>query len=149
MKRILLLLAAGFASSSGKTKEFTEFARKFKIAFENEIDKANGTLVKYTVGHFYVSGFFRLPKGQLIYFALPDVRNWMPNRPDTFYGSMLWRTAENEKDFTGGKNRRIPLHDGMVEAIREQVFMDENQVSFLIIGDNKKVSRTGRIFFIG
>jgi hypothetical protein len=148
MKRILALLAFGFASSSGKTKEFTEFARKFKIAFENEIDKANGMLVSYSVGHFYVSGFFRLATGQLIYFALPDVRNWMANRPDTFYGSLLWRTATNEKDFTGGRNRKIQLHDGMVTAIENQAYMDEKKISFLVIGDNKKVKRSGILFII-
>ncbi len=149
MKRILALLAAGFVSSAGKTKQFTEFARKFKIAFENEIDKANGILITYTVGHFYVSGFFRVKTGQLIYFSLPDVRTWSATRPDTYYGSMLWRTAKDAKDFTGGTNRKVVLHDGMIEAITNQVYMDEKKISFLIIGDNKKVQDSGTIVFLG
>lgn len=140
MKRILSLLALRFVSSSGKTPEFLSFARKFKIAFDNEIDKYNGLLIEYYVGHFYVSGFFKLATGQLIYFSLPDVRTWQNNRPDTFYGSMLWRTVKNIKDFTGGKNRKVAIADGMVYAIENQITMDENQISFLVIGENKMVS---------
>ena len=143
MKRILALLALGFVSSSGKTPEFLSFARKFKIAFENEIDKYNGLLIEYNVGHFYVSGFFKLATGQLIYFSLPDVRTWQKNRPDTYYGSLLWRTAENVKDYTGGRNRKVAIADGMVKAIENQAYMDENQISFLVIGKNLRVKHSG------
>ncbi len=149
MKRILALLALGFVSSSRTTKQFSEFARKFKIVFENEIDKANAVLVAYTVGHFYVSGFFRLESGQLIYFSLPDVRNWQSRRPDTYYGSMLWRTVKGLNDFDGGKNRRAVLADGMVIDIANQMYQDENKIAFLVIGDNFRVKRSGNVYRMG
>lgn len=100
MEHIKALLQRGFQSSSGKTPEFTKFARLFKKHFTVELQSVGATLEKFNVGHFYLSGFFTL-NGQLFYFSISDVRMYAEHG---HWGSMLIRTAKHLKDFTGGTN---------------------------------------------
>lgn len=105
MKKILLLLALGFISDSGKTPEFLSFAKEFKKAIEQELQSVGAILTHYNIGHFFISGFFR-KDGNCFYFNLSDVR-------DGAHTKMYYRTAKDEKDYTGGQNRWITIEPGM------------------------------------
>lgn len=97
MKKTLTLLKHGFESSSGKTPEFMVFCRTFKSEFRKVLNELGCTKLECSNGHFYISGFFNSASGQLWYFNIGDVR-WMSEY------SILIRTAQHRKDFTGGQN---------------------------------------------
>lgn len=49
---------------------------------------------------YFISGFFTAPSGQLYYFSISDVR-YFP------YKQILYRTAKNYSDYTGGSNQYV------------------------------------------
>jgi hypothetical protein len=100
MERIKKLLEKGFDSSPSKTPAFRTFARLFKNDFTKELQSVGAILEVYSVGHFYVSGFFKLNE-QLFYFSISDVRMYSDQG---HWSSILIRTAKHTKDFTGGTN---------------------------------------------
>jgi hypothetical protein len=106
MKNTLALFRRGFHSSSGKTPEFVSFARTFKKEFTNELSAKGCTLEEFSVGHFYVSGFFKTSSGQLYFFSISDVRFFREER-------ILYRTATSTKDYTGGTNRYTALESDL------------------------------------
>lgn len=108
MKKSLQLLRKGFESSSGTTPEFLSFFRTFKSELTKILTDKGCTKIEIGKGHFYVSGFFTAPSGQVYYISLPDVRGNV--------NSMMYRTAQHYKDYTGGSNQWIDLND--VENIR-------------------------------
>jgi|SRR3972149_3605715 len=111
MEKINQLLNRGFESSCYKTPEFLSFSRKFKNAIKKELSTIGSELTAYNTGHFYVSGFFRTKKdNQCFYFSLSDVRSGR-SQP------MLYRTAKDEKDYTGGGNEYVELKEGMFNRI--------------------------------
>lgn len=110
------MLKRGFKSSSTLTPEFAEFYRTFKSEFTKELKSVGATDIVFSRGHFYVSGFCTI-NGQAWYFSLNDVRGmeyWL-NRPST--GKLLYRTAKDYKDFTGGGNRYAEIKTGMGEEM--------------------------------
>jgi hypothetical protein len=93
-----------FESSTRNTKQFNSFYRAF-VADLKTLLGANYE-VKPSKGHFYVSGFVKnLVTGKLAYFSVSDVRFY----PNEWKNQVLVRTAEHEKDFTGGMNRYTHL----------------------------------------
>lgn len=113
MERIIKLLDQGFVSSTKTTAEFKSFARKFKNDFQKQLDKIDAKITFYNTGHFYVSGFFRFNEsGTCYYFSISDVRFFNDKK-------LLYRTAKDEKDFTGGMNQYVNLSDNMA---KEMVF---------------------------
>lgn len=123
---ILEKLDDGFQSSTMKTPEWKSFTRIFKNWLVKEFAKFGGTITEYNVGHFYVCGFFRTPDNRCYYFSISDVRFFNDKQ-------LMWRTAVHEKDFTGGRNRYVSLAKGMGEAIGNQITMDKEKISFLLI----------------
>lgn len=113
MNKILTLLKGGFESASYKTPEFASFSRKFKNALKKELASIGAEITSYNSGHFYVSGFFR-KESRCYYFSLSDVRGAEYAREHR----MLYRTARDEKDFTGGGNQYVDIADGMAEKMR-------------------------------
>lgn len=113
MKDILKKLEANdFESSSHKTPEFTSFARKFKNALKKELATINAEITAYNVGHFYVCGFFRIGEAKkCYYFSISDVRH-------DFGTQMMYRTAKDEKDYTGGSNQYVDINEGMARKMR-------------------------------
>lgn len=111
MKQIIALLKRGFVSSSVKTPEFKAFARLFKKHFGKEVTDIGATLVSFNVGHFYVSGFFQLDNGKMFYFSLSDVRDFEFKQDDF---TLLIRTAQHAKDYTGGRNTYAKIETGML-----------------------------------
>ncbi|MBA7624555.1 hypothetical protein ES703_31964 [subsurface metagenome] len=98
-------------STGGITGEdFKAFSRLFKKFIKGSIP-ANSELVGFSSGHYDVSGFVQRGN-RFIYFSISDVR-FFKNKWAT---EILIRTAENEKDYTGGVNGYTAL-----ESFREDV----------------------------
>ena len=115
MNKTLELLKKGFESSSTETPEFKEFFKVFKKEFTKELKDNGVTKVVFSKGHFDISGFFT--KGRSWYFSLSDVRgsDYLINsgRPVT----MLYRTARDFSDYTGGSNCYVNVGPGMVQKM--------------------------------
>jgi len=115
MKQSLALLKKGFESSSGKTPEFMAFTKIFKKEFTCELESISATNIVFSIGHFYISGFFTVD-GQVYYFSIPDVRginHCLANNPDSCMCQLLYRTAKDYKDYTGGVNRYAKIRFDM------------------------------------
>ena len=108
MKKTLMLLKQGFESSCTKTPEFVAFCRVFKSEFSKVLKELGCTDTIFSYGHFDISGFFKNKKGNTYYFSLSDVR-WMMAMPFTSKFNILYRTAKDYKDYTGGRNRFIDV----------------------------------------
>ena len=90
-----------FQSSTVKTDEYKEFARDFKKAIKKELPH-NFELVNFNVMHFCLSGFLYCDQTDAyVYFSISDVRYFQ----DDWINNVLIRTAEHEKDYSGGTNR--------------------------------------------
>lgn len=103
------LKLANFESSSVQTPEFKSFAREFKRDFKKEMKSIGITDVTFSVGHFYISGFFITQDAKTYYFSIPDVRSPQSN--------MMYRTAKHKKDYTGGANQWIKIESGMASKM--------------------------------
>jgi hypothetical protein len=114
MKKSIALLQAGFESSSGLTPEFAQFFKTFKSEFTKELQTIGATDIVFSRGHFYVSGFCTI-NGQAWYFSISDVRGMNYCLNQSCMGKLLYRTAKNYKDFTGGQNRYATFRTGMGE----------------------------------
>lgn len=95
-----------FVSSSSKTEQFMAFASDWKSDVKKVL-KDYCAEIKFSVGHFYISGFARMHNGTIIYFSISDVRFF----PDEWYNHVLIRTATSFTDYTGGSNHCTTLKD--------------------------------------
>jgi len=112
MKKSIELLKRGFESSSGLTREFAEFFNTFKKEFTKELQIAGATNIVFNRGHFFISGFCTI-NGQVWYFSLSDVRGMNYHLNQSCMGKLLYRTAKDYKDYTGGQNRFATIETGM------------------------------------
>ena len=120
MKNSIKLLLAGFESSSVTTQEFLDFYYTFRKEFTKELKSVGATDIQITKGHFYVSGFFTVNK-KVFYFNLSDVRGMdyaLCNSPDSIQSQLMYRTAKDYKDYTGGTNQWVTIKSGMVNEMR-------------------------------
>ena len=90
-----------------KSPSFKSFARKFKNDFVKELAKVNCKITGFNTGHYYISGFFRDQDDNCFYFSISDVRHFG-------FGKMLYRTAKDENDFTGGHNQYFDIETDMI-----------------------------------
>lgn len=101
-----------FESSTEKTKEFTSFATKFKNVIKSILEETdpNFILDSFNVGHFYVSGFIKnQANNKFVYFSISDVR--CSNVRHDVLDRILVRTAQHNKDFSGGANNFVELEN--------------------------------------
>lgn len=120
MKNTISLLLAGFESSSKTTPEFLNFVRTFKKEFTKELKSIGATDIQFSRGHFYITGFFTVNE-QSYYFSLPDVRSMnycLATNPDSYSSQLLYRTAKDYKDFTGGSNQYVKIQTGMTNEMK-------------------------------
>ena len=110
MKKSAKLIENGFISASETTTEFKSFCRTFNSEFKKLVGSLGCTDVKLRAGHFYISGFFTAPNGQVWYVALGDVR-WSN-------GQMYFRTAKDYKDYNGGYNINTNINDIKKDLVR-------------------------------
>lgn len=89
-----------FQSSQQTTKEFEGFSQDYKKMLKEAIGP-DFEIEKYSIGHFYISGYFKhIETGNLIYFACSDVRAF----PEDWFERILIRTAVSTTDFRHGPN---------------------------------------------
>ena len=134
MKKSIQLLKKGFESTDVTTPQFLKFYSTFKKEFIGILQELGASSMQIGKGHFYISGFFKI-NDQCWYFSISDVRSFKSG--DSFFGSMLIRTARDYKDYTGGTNRHILLDENfqvnlrnlllkhMIETAKEMVEMCE------------------------
>jgi len=114
MKKSIQMILQGFESSSVLTPEFAEFFRTFKKEFTKELQHVGATDIVFSRGHFFVSGFCTIGN-QAWYFSLSDVRGMEFCLNQSCMGKLLYRTAKDYKDYTGGQNRYAEIKPGMCE----------------------------------
>jgi len=66
----------------------------------------------FSVGHFYISGFFTVGE-KIFYFSLPDVRGF-----EFRFQDLMYRTAKHYKDYTGGGNQWVKIETGMAKNMQ-------------------------------
>lgn len=114
MEKIATILAnTEFESSSGKTAQFKSFVSEFKKEFKKEMSRVGAKDIVFHVGHFDISGFFN-KDGQLYYFSVGDIRGSNYKREE----SLMYRTAQHLKDWTGGYNQWVVIGRGMADNMR-------------------------------
>ena len=95
-----------FESSSSRTPEFMAFARMFRSHINAQAKDNYLVVANFSIGHFYCSGFFKnVHTGKFAYFSISDVRHFN----DSWISNILIRTANNEKDYTGGRNQSTTI----------------------------------------
>ena len=95
-----------FKFQYGNDNEFSNLSRNVKAYIKRNLAE-NYELVNYNKGYFYISGFIKNnDNNKFMYFSFPDVRY-----DNTWYKHVLYRTAENEKDYTGGHNKYCSVED--------------------------------------
>ena len=102
-----------FESSCYETKEFASFARKCKTALKKECVAHGLELKKFSKGHFEVSAFLKAPTGKMCYLHIGDMRDGA-----RAFGRVLYRTARDQRDFSGGMNHFAPLAN-VVEKVAQ------------------------------
>lgn len=104
MKQAIKLLGEEFQSSSVLTPQFAHFY----AAFTNELKrflKSKGCYdIDLSRGHFYIYGFFTTKDHKIYYINFGDVRWPMGSKY-----RMLFRTAEDYADYTGGSNQYVEI----------------------------------------
>lgn len=92
-----------FVSSSITTKQCKQFFADFKKALKNDLGNEYNVNIK--LGHFGVYGFVsKVDNGKFVYFSIEDLRE-----NGIEFDNVLYRSAENEKDFIGGSNQYCRL----------------------------------------
>lgn len=105
-----------FESSSFETPEFKKFASSFSRALKKDAKEGVFEIVNISKGHFEVSGFLRHKEsGRFIYFGVSDVRFSIGG---AWYDHVLYRTAKDDRDFTGGHNNFCPLSKLLTSATK-------------------------------
>ena len=98
------ILQQQFESSSGLTPQWQSAFRQCKKYFRDNFSEV-AEKIELSRGHFYFSGFLTRKKdGQIFYFSISDVRHFTCD-------SLLIRTAEHYKDWTGGSNQSVRIDE--------------------------------------
>lgn len=79
---------------------FVKWFRKEKKRIETILISKGCTNIKLSYGFHYFYGFFTSETGQVYYINCPDKR-YSPN------DAYMYRTAQNYRDFSGGRNMYI------------------------------------------
>jgi len=104
MKNIKDWLDVEFKSSSMPTEQFSLFSREIKKVLKKTL--SDYELASWNRGHFEFSCFFK-KDGKYIYISSSDVRHFK----NEWYNKLLIRTAEDDKDYTGGSNNFSTLEN--------------------------------------
>lgn len=101
MDKTKKLLNETFESSSSRTQQYLNFHRTFKREFTQLMKPICSEIDIHKPNHFDVSGFFKTNSGKTYYISLGDLR-WDKH-------SLLYRTAKDFKDYSGGINEYISM----------------------------------------
>jgi hypothetical protein len=90
-----------FESSSSVTEEYMAWKKDYRKEMKKMLPDNFEMLPKTSDAHFSASGFIRnKDTNKLVYWSISDIRYFQ----DTWYNNILIRTAEHDKDWTGGGN---------------------------------------------
>ena len=106
MKNTLIKYKYPFESSSGYTPQFKSYWLSFNREMKTLLKSIGATDIDLHRGHFYTSGFFKMPDGQWWYISQSDLRSFKD-------GKMLIRTASGPKDYTGGVNQYVRFDEDL------------------------------------
>jgi hypothetical protein len=81
-------------------QDFRSFFTREKNRITKALTAMGCTNVELSRQFYYFSGFFTSPTGQTYYISCSDVRHFG-------YSQILYRTAKDRKDFTGGMNQYV------------------------------------------
>ena len=117
----------GWEFSSGTTTgvDFTIFYRLFIQSIKRSLP-AGTKLVNASKNHYCLSGFVQR-ENKFVYFSISDVRHF----PEKWHKEILIRTAEHDKDYTGGSNGYTTLENFAREVER---MLGTDQPSLLRVG---------------
>ena len=97
-------LSVHFYTSIYNTDQFIAFSRDFRSDLRSMVKIAGWEVESVSVQHFYIYGFLQnADKTKMLYFSIPDVRSFH----NEWASNMLVRTAEHNKDWTGGRNEYV------------------------------------------
>ena len=85
-----------FMSTSGKSSQCIECGKDLKKVLKKIFGE--DYQVDLSIGHFYFSGFIS-KDDKYCYFCIEDLRD-----TNSCFDNVLYRSAKNNKDFTGGSN---------------------------------------------
>jgi len=105
-----------FGSGGVNSEEFNSFFKDFKKSFTYQLKCVGATEIEFSKGHFYLSGFFKV-EAQWFYFSLSDVRHGLHQTDWNGNIQLLMRTADGNKDYSGGGNRYVSIKNGMYKDI--------------------------------
>ena len=96
-----------FEKSSKETpQKFAKFTAELKKAMESDLGLSSLELASFSKGHFHVTGFLE-HAGKYVYFSVGDVRL----DGQLHWRNVLYRTARDTSDFSGGQNHFCPLYE--------------------------------------
>ena len=103
-----------FSSSCYDTQQFLYFYNLVKRELKKELVRVY-KIKDFSIskGHFHMCGFFTLPSDKHYYFSFPDLRGVSLDR-----SLLLYRTAKDYKDYTGGSNNYIKFSVDMIEKMK-------------------------------
>lgn len=91
-------------SGSGLGNDFKVFFRKEKKRIGDALKALGCTNLEMNYGFYFFSGFFESPSGQTYYLSCSDIRHFG-------YEKILYRTARNRSDFSGGTNQYVGVKE--------------------------------------
>ena len=92
---------------------FDRFVKNLRSKLRKEAKEYNLEVLPFKANWFTTSGFIKNKEtGKFAYWCISDVRYFH----DEWYYNVLFRTAENEKDYTGGANHFCSMND-LVESV--------------------------------
>lgn len=103
MKALVTLTNKELESSSGTTAEWKSTFTKTKNLLTKMLKGFGCTNIEINRGHFYLSGFYTAPSGQIYYISMSDFRDFGGIK------NMLVRTAKSYKDYSGGGNNWVSI----------------------------------------
>ena len=109
MEKTIEGLKQEFISSSQRTEQYLSFHRLFKSDFKKLLKDYCSEILISKPNHFDITGFFKLNNGKIYYFSISDLRYSKD--------SMMIRTAEHFKDYTGGSNNFLNLDDNFKDNL--------------------------------
>jgi hypothetical protein len=91
-----------------------QFFRDLRSDIKAQCKALGMELHSMNVNYFTATGFLRNPEtNRLVYFSFSDIRHWR----NAWHNNILFRSAQHDKDWTGGHNQFSSLKD-LVECAR-------------------------------
>jgi len=91
-------------------QDFKDFFKRETARITKHLKKIGCTDIEFSMQFYYFSGFFTSKSGQAFYLSSSDVRHFG-------YSNLLYRTAKDYKDYTGGSNQYVSTDRGKLSQM--------------------------------